>query len=350
MSARGAPRVGVVIVNYNTGDYLDRALECLLAQTSPPDRIVVVDNASDDGSVEGFANRFPSVELLEPGKNLGFAAANNLGVARCVDCDLVALVNPDAFPQPAWLETLVAAAARHPEYAVFGSRLIDDADGRFLDGTGDCYHVNGVAFRRDGGAPADVVRKTGETFSVCAAAVLYRRNAFIAVGGFDESFFCYYEDTDLAFRLRLDGQRCLYVAEAVARHVGSVTAGLTSEFTVYHSARNQTWTFVKNMPGPLLWLYLPQHVLLSALIVLRAIPQRRARAALAGKRDAVRGLQRVLRQRRRIQANRRVGALEVRRTMSRGLGVYFLPLVLIARARRRQRVVQAVPAVLDLSA
>src|SRR5665213_2934875 len=125
-------------------------------------------------------------------------------------------------------------------------------------------------------------------------------------------------------------------------------AGLSSEFTVYHSARNQTWTFVKNMPGPLLWLYLPQHLLLSALIVLRAVPQRRTRAALAGKRDAVRGLQRVLRQRRRIQANRRVGALEVRRTMSRGLGVYFLPLVLSLRARRRA--VEAAPAVLDLSA
>ena len=337
MSVREAPRVGVVIVNYNTGGYLDRALECLLAQTSPPDRIVVVDNGSDDGSVEDLASRFPSVEVVEPGKNLGFAAANNLGVARCVDCELVALLNPDAFPEPAWLATLVAAAARHREFAVFGSRLLDDADDRFLDGTGDCYHVNGVAFRRDGGAVADVDRETGETFSVCAAAVLYRRNAFVAVGGFDESFFCYYEDTDLAFRLRLDGQRCLYVAEAVARHVGSVTAGLTSEFTVYHSARNQTWTFVKNMPGPLLWLYLPQHLLLSALIVLRALPQRRVRAAFAGKRDAVRGLPPLLRKRRRIQSNRRVGALEVRRTMSRGLGVYFLPLVLFARARRRRR-------------
>jgi GT2 family glycosyltransferase len=335
MSATQAPRVGVVIVNYNAGGHLRLAVESLLAQTTPPDRIVVVDNGSEDGSTVGLLERFPSIELVEPSKNLGFAAANNLGVARCADCTLVALVNPDAFPEPAWLETLVAAAARHPEYSVFGSHLVDDADDRYLDGTGDCYHVNGVAFRRDGGAPSDVVRETGETFSVCAAAVLYRRKDFLAIGGFDESFFCYYEDTDLAFRLRLDGQRCLYVAEAVARHVGSVTAGLSSEFTVYHSARNQTWTFVKNMPGPLLWLYLPQHLLLSALIVLRAIPQRRGLAALAGKRDALLGLPRVLRKRRRIQANRRVGAFEVRRTMSRGLRVYVLPLELLARARRR---------------
>jgi GT2 family glycosyltransferase len=348
--SKPAPRVGVVIVNYNAGEYVALAVESLLAQTMPPHRIVVVDNASTDGSTAGLAELHPSVDLVVPGRNLGFAAGNNLGVRRCVDCELVALLNPDAFVEPAWLETLVASADRHQEYAVFGSRLLLHGDDRFLDGTGDCYHVNGVGFRRDGGAPADVAPATGESFSVSAAAALYRRSAFAEVGGFDESFFCYYEDTDLAFRLRLAGFRCLYVADAVARHVGSVTAGLTSEFTVYHSARNQTWTFVKNMPGLLLWLYLPQHLLLSALIVLRAIPQRRGLAALAGKRDALRGLPRVLRQRRRLQAGRRVGALEVRRTMTRGLGVYVLPFVLIARGWRRQRALAAPPVVLDQSA
>jgi GT2 family glycosyltransferase len=329
-----ARRVGVVIVTYDASEYLPLAVESLLAQTTPPHRIVVVDNGS------GVAELPPAVELITPGSNLGFAAANNLGVSQCVDCDYVALVNPDAFPEPAWLETLVAAAETHPEHAVFGSRLLTYDDDRFLDGTGDCYHVSGLAFRRDGGASAAVERPTADTFSACAAAVLYRRDAFLAVGGFDESFFCYYEDTDLAFRLRLAGHRCLYVSDAVARHVGSVTAGLTSDFTVYHSARNQTWTFVKNMPGGLVWLYLPQHLLVSALLVLRAVPLRRTRASLRGKRDAIRGLPRVLAERRRVQAGRRVGASALRRSMSRGPSVYALPLVLSARARR-QRLDQA---------
>jgi GT2 family glycosyltransferase len=336
MSAR-APRVGVVIVNYNAGEHLGHAVESLLAQTTPPDRIVVVDNGSDDGSVEGFAMRFPSVELVAAPANIGFAAGNNLGVGRCADCELVALLNPDAFPQPTWLETLVAAADRHPEYAVFGSRLVLDADDRFLDGTGDCYHVNGVAFRRDGGASSDVIRETAETFSACAAAALYRREAFLGVGGFDESFFCYYEDTDLSFRLRLAGQRSLYVADAVARHVGSATAGIFSEFTVYHSARNRVWVYAKNMPSGLFWLYLPQHLLMNTLIVVMSVPLRRAGAALAGNRDAIRDLPRILRERRRIQAGRHVGALALRRSMSRGLGIYLLPFVLWARAQRRRR-------------
>jgi GT2 family glycosyltransferase len=329
------PRVGVVIVNYNAGKYLALAVESLLAQTMQPGRIVVIDNASNDGSIDAFTERFPSVELIALPENVGFAAANNLGVTRCADCELVALLNPDAFPEPAWLEALVTAADRHPDDAAFGSRLLLHRDDRILDGTGDCYHVNGVGFRRDLGALAERRRPTGETFSACAAAALYRRDAFLAVGGFDESFFCYYEDTDLAFRLRLAGYGCLYVADAVARHVGSATAGLFSEFTVYHSARNQTWVFVKNMPGALFWLYLPQHLLLSILMVIVSLPRRRGRVALAGKRDALRELPRVLRERRRIQAGRRVGALTVRRSMARGPAVYVLPFVLLARAQMR---------------
>jgi GT2 family glycosyltransferase len=330
-------RVGVVIVNKNAGPHLAETLATLDAQTLPPHRVIVVDNASDDGSFTGLEERFPSIELVRSDTNLGFAAANNLAVGMCDDCEFVALLNPDAFPEPRWLEALLAAADEHPECGFFGSRLVLAADPKVLDGTGDEYHVCGTAWRRDQGADASIARPEGETFSACAAAALYRRDAFLAVGGFDESFFCYYEDTDLAFRLRLVGQRGLYVPGAVARHVGSATAGLYSEFTVYHSARNHTWTFLKNMPGPLLWLYLPQHVLTSALMAVLFAPRRRARAVLAGKRDAVRDLPRVLAERRRIQAGRKVSAFELRRSMSRGIGVYLLPFVLFARARRRRQ-------------
>jgi GT2 family glycosyltransferase len=336
-------RVGVVVVNRNAGAHLAGVLESLGRQTLPPHRIVVVDNASDDGSMDGLDARFPAVLFIRSPENLGFAKANNLAVDICDDCELVALLNPDAFAEPAWLETLVLAAERSPEHAVFGSRLLLDEDDRYLDGTGDEYHVSGLAWRRDQAASATVERREGETFSACAAAALYRREAFRAVGGFDESFFCYYEDTDLAFRLRLDGRRCLYVPDAVVRHVGSVTAGLHSNFTVYHSARNRTWTFVKNMPGVFFWLYLPQHVFMSAVMVLLAAHRRGARAALAGNRDAVRDLPRVLAERRRLQNARRASALDVRRSMAGGLGVYLLPFVLGSRLRRRRRSAATMP-------
>ena len=315
-------RVGVVIVNKNAGAHLAQVLVSLGRQTATPDRVIVIDNASDDGSVDGLEERFPAVELVRSVENLGFAAANNLAVEMCADCELVALLNPDAFPEPAWLETLLRAAAENPGHGFFGSRMVLAADPGVLDGTGDEYHVSGVAWRRDQGAPAAVVRGQDETFSACAAAALYRRDAFVAVGGFDESFFCYYEDTDLAFRLRLAGHRCLHVPGAVVRHVGSATTGLLSSFTIYHSTRNQVWAYAKNMPGALAWLYLPQHLLVNVLTVAVYAVHGEGRAALRGKLDALRGLPRVLSERRRIQKARVASVLEMRRAMSRGPAVY----------------------------
>ena len=326
-------RTGVVIVNRNAGGHLARTLAAVGEQTVAPRRVIVVDNASDDGSLDELEARFPFVELVRSEENLGFAAGNNLALRMCDDCELVALLNPDALPEPSWLEALLAAAAAYPGCAAFGSRLVLDGDRGTLDGAGDQYHVSGMAWRRDQGAPLTVERGRGESFSACAAAALYRRDALLAVDGFDEHFFCYYEDTDLAFRLRLAGHRCLYVPEAVAYHVGSATTGALSAFTIYHSTRNQLWTYVKNMPGPLLWLYLPQHLLVSLLTVLAYALGGQGRAALAGKRDGIRGLPRVLAQRRRIQAARTASPVEVRRAMARGVEGYLQPIAIRTRGR-----------------
>lgn len=315
--------------------HLTGAVESLARQTVPPQRVIVVDNASDDDSLDGLDLRFPSVEVVRSTENLGFAAANNLAIQMCDDCEFVALLNPDAFAEPEWLETLLRAAAGRSDCAAFGSKLVLASNRDTLDGTGDHYHVSGLAWRRDQGAPVSVEREPGETFSACAAAALYRRDALVAVGGFEESFFCYYEDTDLAFRLRLAGHRVVYVPDAVALHVGSATTGALSSFTIYHSARNQLWTYVRNMPGPLLWLYLPQHLLVTALATLAYALHGQGGAAFAGKRDGLRELPRVLEQRRRIQAARVAGSWDLRRAMSRGASGYMLTFASRAREWRR---------------
>src|SRR5439155_14816813 len=104
------PSVAAVIVNYNGGEFLDRALAALESQTVKPARTIVVDNASTDGSVDGLEDRHPGVEVLRLEENTGFAAANNRAVRLADDCEFVALVNPDAFAEPRWLETLLEAA------------------------------------------------------------------------------------------------------------------------------------------------------------------------------------------------------------------------------------------------
>jgi GT2 family glycosyltransferase len=315
------PRVAVAIVNANSGDDLARALEALGRQTVPPDRTIVVDNASSDGSADGIEDRFPGVAVVRLDENLGFAVANNLAARQAEGARWLALLNPDAFPEPTWLEELLAAAESQEEYAFFASRIVKANEEGILDSTGDVVHVSGVAWQRDHGALATVERAAGEVFSASAAAALYDREAFLSVGGFDERFFCYYEDTDLALRLRLAGYRCWYVPAAVVRHVGSASAGRDSDFLLYHTHRNIVWAYAKNMPSPFVWLYLPEHLLINAMTLAAFAMTGRFRIGLRAKRDALRGLREVLRDRAAVQRGRRTSPREVRRTMAKGLEV-----------------------------
>jgi GT2 family glycosyltransferase len=321
------PGVAVIVVNLNAGAHLARTLESLERQTARPERVILVDNGSTDGSLEGVEERFPFVELVEPGENLGFAAANNLAARRAEGVEWLALLNPDAFPARDWLERLLAAAEREPGYSMLTSTLVLAGDTGRLDGTGDVYHTSGLAFRRDHGRQrANAARPTGEVFAASGAAALYRRDVFLEAGGFDERYFCYLEDVDLAFRLRLAGHRCLYVSDAVVEHVGSATTGRVSAFTIFHSHRNLVWTYVKNMPGPLFWLYLPAHLFVNVAAVVGFALHGQARAAFRAKRAALAGLPEMLAERRRLQRGRRVSARELRRLMGKGRTAFTTPL------------------------
>jgi GT2 family glycosyltransferase len=319
-----APRVAVIVVNTNEGGFLRRTLPLLERQTLPPHRIIVVDNGSTDGSPDEIEERHPRVEVLRLGRNAGFAAANNAGVRAAEDADWVGLLNPDAYPEPGWLEALVRTAVARPAYSMLASRQLSAEHPDLLDGAGDLYHVSGLSWRRDEGRPADGPRvlHAGEVFSPCAASALYRRDAFLSVGGLDEQYFVYFCDTDLAFRLRLAGHRCWYVPEAVVRHVGSGTTGRVSDFTVYLTHRNLIWTYVKDMPPALFWAYLPQHLAINLLLLVRYALRGQARAALSARLHALRGLPRVIRQRRRVQRGRTASALELRSSMATGLAAF----------------------------
>lgn len=308
--------VTVVVVNFNGGELLRQCIARLIEQRHPPARILVMDNGSSDDSAGKVADlRHVTVRYL--GSNLGFAAANNRAFAEC-DTDLVALINPDAFAEPDWLERLVAAANAHPDVAAFGCRQMMETAPGHIDGIGDIYHVSGLVRRRGYGRlqrPAD--RVAGEIFSACAGAALYRRSALQEVGGFDESYFCYVEDVDLGFRLRLAGHTCLYVPDAVVHHVGSaISGGRHSDFSLYHGHRNLVWTFFKNMPVPLLLLFLPLHLLLNLATVLLFTLRGKGAVILRAKRDALSGLPAVLRQRAAIMRARRASSLAILRVLS----------------------------------
>ncbi len=250
--------------------------------------------------------------------NIGFAAANNLAIGE-VKTEWVALLNPDAFPEPGWLSNLMLAARHNPGYSFFSSKLLSADNPRVLDGAGDNYHVSGLVWRQGHGNNAQGdVNGPVEVFAPCAAAALYRRSALIEVGGFDEDFFCYVEDVDLGFRLRLAGHRCLYVPQAIVTHVGSATTGRKSDFCVYHGHRNLVWVFFKNMPMPLFAAYLPAHIALNLISLFWFTILGQSATILRSKRDAVKGIPRMWKKRRQIQGERRVGWQEIRRVLVGG--------------------------------
>jgi len=311
--------VAVIIVNFNSGRHLLRCLQSLNDQSTTTDRMIVVDNASTDDSMREVRRRFPHVEIIRLSKNVGFAAANNIAIRRLDNADWIALLNADAFPEPQWLESLMDAAMRRPEFDALACPMLRDGDPTRGDGNGDVYHVSGFAWRDQCGLPvsnSSLVER--EVFGACAAAACYRRQALVACGGFDERFFCYFEDVDLAFRLRLAGRRCLLVPRAIVRHVGSAVTGRRSAFTVYHAQRNLEWTWFKNMPTPLLWWYLPPHLFLMLVSVAWFTLRGQGGVICRAKWSAFASLRTLWRQRQDVQSTRQVSITALRRRMARG--------------------------------
>lgn len=286
------PAVSVIVVAYNSADHLPRCLDALQAQSFRDFEIVLIDNASPDGGVDE-AILPANARLIRNTENLGFAGANNQG-ARESQARWIALLNPDAFPQADWLAEMLAAASRHPDIRMIGALQLMDEEPDRLDGAGDVYHLSGLAWRGGhGDAASGALAEDAEIFGPCGAAALYDREMFLAAGGFDERYFCYFEDVDLALRLRLKGERAALAPRAVVRHVGSASSGgRRSDFAVYHGFRNRLWTFLKCTPQAWLPLAAPLHAAATlALLAIHALrgsggpAWRGVRDALAGRED-----------------------------------------------------------------
>jgi GT2 family glycosyltransferase len=312
-------RVTIVIVNWNSWDILSHCLERLQGQTFRDFNVLVIDNASNQPAPSELCSRYSNVTLIQNQANLGFAAANNQAMKWLDDSEWVGLLNPDAFPEPDWLEQLINATKNYPDYTMFASRQLMEGNSILLDGDGDVYHISGLVWRKGHGRHKnEAAYNPQDVFSPCAAAALYKRDALMSVGGFDEDFFCYVEDVDLSFRLRLVGHRCLLVPDAVVYHVGSATTGgQHSDFSVYHGHRNLVWTFVKNMPGVLFWLLLPLHLLLNLVTIVVFTARGQGGVILRAKWDAVKGLPQAWAKRKQIQKNRKVSVGDIWRVLDK---------------------------------
>ena len=309
-------RFSVIIVNFNGGEYLAEALASLSRQTVRDFEVFVVDNASSDGSMENLGDRLPDRLHLRPQKqNLGFAAANNLA-AREAQGEWIVLLNPDAAAEPDWLEKLAEGAARHLDTSMFASAQLNMMDPTIMDGAGDAYLGFGIPWRGGFGRPVSEMPEEGTCFAPCGAGAMYKRELFLAHGGFDEALFCFCEDVDLGYRFRLAGEQCVFLPEAVIIHEGGGVSGRASKFALFHGARNRLWVYLKNTPLWLLIVTMPGHIALTIAILLRGLVTKRAKDTWLGIWAGIKGAGPVLAQRRELKASRTASSADLIRAMS----------------------------------
>jgi len=311
-----APAVSVVVVVYESGPTLAECLAAVRAQTFGDFELILVDNASSDRTAQAARDADPAIRLIENAENLGFAAAVNQG-AGAAKGRWLALLNPDAYAEPDWLARLVAATEANPTVRCFTSRQLMAEDPTKLDGLGDVMALAGYPFRGGYTHPNPGVLEPGWVFSACGGAMMVARELFLGIGGFDERLFCYCEDVDLGYRLRLIGEPTLLVPDAVVRHVGSAsTGGRRSDFAVFHGTRNRFWVFVKDTPAALFWLTLPLHILATLVLFARHATRGEVATPIKGLAAGLRHIDVALEARREAQATRTASSLEIARAMT----------------------------------
>ena len=217
------PRLSVILVNWNQGHFLKNSLAALAAQADPKPNILIVDNASTDGSLEWVAQHYPTVTLLPLASNHGFAPAFNRAVAATAS-PLVLSLNPDVTPRPDFVQELMRVMDQDDRIGMVAPKLLRAADPRLLDSTGLFIDRRRRPYDRgQGETDQGQYDQRAEVFGACGAAALYRRAMLEDVAFerevFDESFFAYYEDADLAWRAQARGWRGVFAPRAIATHV-----------------------------------------------------------------------------------------------------------------------------------
>lgn len=219
-------------------------MESLGRQTRQDFEVIVIDN-SGTGAVKRL--NLGKVLVVENGRNAGFGQAINQGL-RASHTKYLATLNDDAVAHPEWLEALTDAAEQRPDAGMCASQVRMFGEWR-LDSAGMLVGLDGSSKQRGQGRPPEDFPVEEEVLLPSGSAALYRRAMLEELGGFDDAFFLYCEDTDLGLRARWAGWRCLYVPRAVVEHHYSHSAGAASPLKAYYVERNRLFVLIKNFPG-----------------------------------------------------------------------------------------------------
>jgi hypothetical protein len=306
LSNARVPHVSIVIVNYNSGASLVDCIKSLLSSEYSNKELIVVDNASDDGSVQRVEALDLQVKILRNPVNFGFSRGGNAGIVRAKG-EFVVIMNPDTIVDPAWLSGLVDAAERYPHAAFFQPKILMMDDPRFLNSAGNMIHIAGFGVCRGmGRVDAEPFQTETEVCYGSGACTLARVEALTQIGPMDELFFAYGEDKDWGWRALMAGWQSIYVPSSKILHKWSASVG--------HGARKfyllefeRILSVCKNYSRRTLVLLAPVLILVEISVLLYAAVKGWLTKKIQTYADLIRIRQDVAARRRSIQMRRVIG-------------------------------------------
>jgi GT2 family glycosyltransferase len=321
------PQVSIIVLNYNGRDYLRNCLRSIQQLTYPFIEVIVVDNGSTDGSVDLVKREAPFAILLINERNLGFSGGNNRGI-KVAKGKYILLVNNDVILTPESVSELVKVMEQDPSIGMAASKSLLMDNPRivervcsFLTPIGLLHHFG--MFTEDKGFDQVI-----EVFSPIAASLMLRKDVIESVGGFDEEFFLYFEESDLAWRFWLSGYRVVFVPQSIVLHKHGGSLGKASmAFKHYHSFKNRIRGLLKNLELKYLLLIVPLHIIICLAIAILFTVYRDPRTSLAILKAIfwnVSHLKDTIRERQRVQKLRKLRDEELfRKFMLKGIDVRF---------------------------
>jgi len=247
------PLISVIVLNWNGIYFLERCLGSLMAQTYSPLEMIVVDNASTDGSRGFVEKRFPRVRIIANERNLGFGGGNNVGI-RAAQGKYIMVLNNDTHVEAKCIEALKCSIEKNERYGACASKILLTNKENVIDAAGIIVGWDGLSIGRGRLEPGGRYDEEAEVFFASGCACLYRKEMLDDIGLYDDDFFAYAEDTDLGWRAQLAGWKCIYSPRAIVYHVHSASSGTYSHLKAYLVERNRIWVAIKNFPLPLLVL------------------------------------------------------------------------------------------------
>jgi GT2 family glycosyltransferase len=302
-------RLSVVIPNWNGREELAACLAALREQTVDELEVVVVDNASTDGSLEYVRDHHPEAITLRLPVNRGFAGGVNAGI-EASSGEFVALLNNDAIAQPRWAEEMLAAMD-HADVAA--SLMLERRDPEVVDSAGEQLSRWGLPYRHRRGERVAELALEGypEIFAASGGASIYRRSVLEHVGVLDPQYFSYLEDVDLGFRARLAGYRVVLAPRARVLHGVGVTAGRLGHFQLHQFIKNSQLLVLKNVPLASLVKLAPRFAVVQAHLLVAATRRGALSVALRAYAANGIGLPMILLKRRRVQRLRTIAPSEI---------------------------------------